>query len=70
MNPAVFEGRAVLGQAEDEQPHVVLLPTPQAEPEAPGAALQLHWVAAQALQGEKSYRSKFSQDAEYILRKD
>lgn len=49
MDPAVLEGGPVLGQAQDEQPHVVLLPTAEAEPEAPGASLQLHRVAAQAL---------------------
>lgn len=51
MNPAVLEGRPVLGQAQDEEPHVVLLAPAEAEPEAPGAPLQLHRVAAQALRG-------------------
>lgn len=51
MNPAVLEGRPVLGQAQDEEPHVVLLAPAEAEPEAPGATLQLHRVAAQALRG-------------------
>lgn len=49
VNPAVLEGGPVLGQAQDEEPHVVLLPPAQAEPEAAGAPLQLHRVAAQAL---------------------
>lgn len=46
MYPAIFESRPVLGQAEDEQPHVVLLPSSQAEAEAPLAAFQLHHEAA------------------------
>lgn len=53
MNPAVLEGRPVLGQTQDEEPHVVLLPTPQAEAKAPGASLQLHGVTARALGGER-----------------
>lgn len=49
MNSAVFDGRTVLSKTKDEQPHVVLLPTPEAESKAPGAPLQLHWVTTEAL---------------------
>lgn len=49
VNPAISDGCAVLGQAQDEQPHVVLLSPSEAEPEAPRASLQLHGVAAKAL---------------------
>ena len=44
--PAVLEGRSVLSQSQDEQPHVVLFAPPQTEAEAPLAALQLHHEAA------------------------
>lgn len=44
--PAVFQGGAVLSQPQDEQAHVVLLPSSQAEAEAPLAALQLHHKTA------------------------
>lgn len=53
MNPAISDGCAVLGQAQDEQPHVVLLSPSEAEPEAPRASLQLHGVAAKALSERK-----------------
>lgn len=43
---AVLEGRSVLSQPQDEQAHVVLLPSPQAEAETPLAAFQLHHKAA------------------------
>lgn len=46
MYPAVFESRPVLGQAQDEQAHVVLFPSSQTEAEAPLAALQLHHETA------------------------
>lgn len=49
VNSAVFDGRTVLGETQDEEPHVVLLPAPEAEAKAPGASLQLHWVTAKAL---------------------
>ena len=52
MNSAVFDGRTVLSKTKDEQPHVVLLPTPEAESKAPGAPLQLHWVTTEALERE------------------
>eukprot|EP00069_Balaena_mysticetus_P004362 bmy_17290T0 len=44
VNSAVFDGRTILSETQDEQPHVVFLPTPEAESKAPGASLQLHWV--------------------------
>lgn len=53
MNPAVLEGGPVLGQTQDEEPHVVLLAPPEAEPEASGASLQFHRVAARALRGRR-----------------
>lgn len=46
MYSAVLERRPVLSQPQDEQAHVVLLPSPQAEAEAPLAAFQLHHKAA------------------------
>lgn len=46
MYPAVFESRPVLGQAQDEQAHVVLFPSSQTEAEAPLAPLQLHHETA------------------------
>lgn len=51
VNSAVLERRSVLGKTQDEEPHAVLLPAPQAEAEAPRASLQLHGAAAQALGG-------------------
>lgn len=57
MNPAVFDGGALLSKTQDEQPHVVLLPSAKAEPEAPGASLQLHWVTTKAL-GKKEVEEK------------
>ena len=52
VNSAVFDGRTILSKTKDEQPHVVLLPTPEAESKAPGAPLQLHWVTTKALERE------------------
>lgn len=49
VNPAVFDGRAILSKAKDEQPHIVLLPSSEAEPKAPRAPLQLYWVTSKAL---------------------
>lgn len=43
---AILEGRSVFSQPQDEQAHVVLLPSPQAEAETPLAAFQLHHKAA------------------------
>lgn len=40
--PAVFQSWSLLSQAQDEQAHVVLLPSSQTEAEAPLAAVQLH----------------------------
>jgi hypothetical protein len=59
VNPAVFDGGPVLGQAQDEQPHVVLLPSAEAEPKASRASLQLHRVTAKAL-GEGSIMTECS----------
>lgn len=50
VNPAVFDGRAVLSEAKDEQPHIVLFPSSEAEPKAPRAPLQLYWVTPKALE--------------------
>ena len=58
MNSAVFDGRTVLGETQDEEPHVVLLPDPEAEAKAPGASLQLHWVTAKALDRKECKRNK------------
>lgn len=49
VNPAVFDGRAILSKAKDEQPHIVFLPSSEAEPKAPRAPLQLYWVTPKAL---------------------
>lgn len=49
VNSAVFDGRAILSEAKDEQPHIVLLPSSKAEPKASRAPFQLHWVTAKAL---------------------
>lgn len=46
MYPAISQSRPVLGQAQDEQAHVILFPSPQTEAEAPLAALQLHHETA------------------------
>lgn len=51
MYAAVLERRPVLGQPQDEQAHVVLFPSSQAEAETPLAAFQLHHKAA--LQGNR-----------------
>lgn len=52
MYPAVSQSRPVLGQAQDKQAHVVLLPSPQTEAEAPLAALQLHHETALWAEGQ------------------
>lgn len=46
MYPAVSKSRSVLSQPQDEQAHVILLPTSQTEAEASLTAVQLHYKAA------------------------
>lgn len=46
MYPAIFKSGSLLGQSKNEQPHVILFPSSQAEAEAPLAAFQLHHKAA------------------------
>lgn len=46
MYPAIFKSGSLLGQSKNEQPHVILFPSSQAEAEASLAAFQLHHKAA------------------------
>lgn len=68
VNPAVFDGRAVLSEAKDEQPHIVLFPSSEAEPKAPRAPLQLYWVTAKALE-ERNRIGRLMHHFYYILKR-
>lgn len=70
MNSAVFERRSVLGEAQDEEPHAVLLPAPQAEAEAPRASLQLHCATAEALEREMEARRAAVDGASAVWKED
>lgn len=52
VHSAIFDSRPVLGQAQDEQAHVVLLSPSKAESEPSGAPFQLHWETAGTLCGK------------------
>lgn len=46
MYPPIFKGRPILGEAQDVQTHVILLPSSQTEAETALATFQLHHEAA------------------------